>query len=29
MNEGWVDPRKFLLAVRNRATYEEAEFVNG
>lgn len=29
MNEGWVDPRKYLLAVRKKATAMGAEFVNG
>ena len=28
-NEGWVDPRKLLLAVRAKATYLGAEFVDG
>ncbi|CAF0803240.1 unnamed protein product [Brachionus calyciflorus] len=28
-NEGWVDARKFLLAVRNKANFLGAEYVNG
>lgn len=29
MNEGWVDPRKYLLAVRNKAANLGAEFFSG
>jgi len=29
LNEGWVDSRKYLLAVRNKAAYLGAEFFDG
>ena len=29
LNEGWVDPRKYLLAVRSKAAYLGTEFVTG
>ncbi len=29
LNEGWVDAKRYLLAVRNKATYLEAEYLKG
>ena len=29
MNEGWVDARKYLLAVRRKAMYLGVDYVNG
>ena len=29
LNEGWVDARKYLLAVRKKAEYIGVEFVEG
>jgi hypothetical protein len=29
MNEGWVDARKYLLAVRRKAMYMGVDYVNG
>lgn len=28
-NEGWVDPRKYLLAVRSKSKFLGTDFVNG
>ena len=29
LNEGWVDPRKYLLAVRSKSNYLGTDFVKG
>jgi hypothetical protein len=29
LNEGWVDAKRYLLAVRNKATFLEAEYLQG
>jgi hypothetical protein len=29
LNEGWIDARKYLMAVRNKAAYLGAEFFAG